>query len=234
MSTAQLPLPLSLDDRCLLESFHPGPNAVTFASIQALVEAADWPQAMYLWGPGATGKSHLLQALVAALSAQRQRASYLPLGQLARHGPALLEGQEQARLVALDDLDVVAGQADWETGLFALANALRNAGGCLLVAASVMPEPLGIRLPDLQTRLLAGGSFRLRRLEADEDLAELVRLRARQRGLDITPSALRWLLRHVDRGVPALLAALDALDAAALAERRQLTAALVREVLAPV
>ena len=44
--------------------------------------------------------------------------------------------------------------------------------------------------------------------------------------------ACRWMLRRVDRDLPALTAVLDRLDHASLASQRRLTVPFVRQVLA--
>ena len=61
---------------------------------------------------------------------------------------------------------------------------------------------------------------------------ELLRLRADRRGLQLDPATIDWLLRRVDRDVPALTALLDRLDRASLASQRRLTVPFVRQVLA--
>ncbi len=88
----------------------------------------------YLQGPAGSGKSHLLQALCAAVPG----SAYFPLAQLLASGPEVLEGADQLAAVALDDLHVVAGDAGWERRLFALYNdcdgAWNPAGGCRATA----------------------------------------------------------------------------------------------------
>ena len=93
----------------------------------------------------------------------------------------MLEDLEQSALVCLDDVERIAGKADWETAVFALCERLRASGGMLLVAGARPPRELGLQLPDLATRLGWGPVYALALLSDDERL-EAIRLRARNRG----------------------------------------------------
>ena len=61
--------------------------------------------------------------------------------------------------------------------------------------------------------------------------AELLRLRAHQRGLTIPDDVVRWLLRTQARDAGSLLEILDTLDRAALTAKRRLTLPLAQAAL---
>ncbi len=220
----QLPLAVRLRDTALFSTFHPGPNAEVLAHLRE-IGATPAPVA-WIWGPPASGKTHLLQATCAATPG----AAYLPAGELAELGPGALQGWEGRPVVCLDDVDRFAGDDDWERALFVLFNGLAEAGGRLVVSARASPAATPFRLPDLASRLAWGAVFRLEPLD-DEDRIRALRLRAGHRGLELPDETARYLLRRLPRDMRGLCEWLDRLDVASLAAQKRLTVPFVREVL---
>lgn len=222
----QLALGIRWDDTASLESFHAGENRQPLAAVQRLLAGAE--QLVYLHGVAGTGKSHLLQAAARDCSRRGVAAAYLPLGQNLQ--PELLEGMEQLGLVALDDLEAVAGDPTWENALFHGFNRMRDAGTAVLIAACDRPDAIGLGLADLVSRLQWGLMERLRRMDDGQRLAAL-RHRAGLRGLELPQEAGQYLLRRQPRDLRSLFALLEVLDRAALAEQRRLTVPFIRKVL---
>ncbi len=218
----QLALDIGLRDSARFENYAVGANAAAVACLRA----ADEPF-VYLAGAPATGRTHLLQA---ACHAAGRDAVYVPLDQHADLAPAMLEGLEHYPLVCLDDVDAVAGEADWETALFHLYNRVREAGGRLLVAAAEVPNAAGFALADLRSRLGWGPVFRLKPL-ADADRLGALQQRARYRGLDLPDEVGEYLLRRSPRDMASLFALLERLDRASLAAQRRLTIPFVRTLM---
>ena len=82
----------------------------------------------------------------------------------------------------------------------------------------------------LASRLAWGGAIATAELD-DADKHALLIERAAQRGMEMPDATARWLLRHGERDVPALMAALDTLDHASLAAHRRLTIPFVKQTL---
>jgi DnaA-homolog protein len=224
----QLPLGLRLPDRAVFASFLPGRNAEALAAARALASGASRGIA-WLCGPGGAGKTHLLQAVCAA-AAERVRAGYVPLAQVAPLGSGVLDGLAQLECLCLDDLDRVAGDIAWEHGLFGLLQEIEETGGTLIASAQMPPALLSWALRDLGSRFAASAVFQLRALEESEQQAAL-QLRARLRGLELPDETWQWLRRRYPRDMRRLYELLDTLDEAALAEQRRLTVPFIREVL---
>jgi DnaA family protein len=219
----QLTLGVRLQDRATFDSFSAGDNVLAVAAVRALAAAAG-AGALYLHGPQGSGRSHLLQALCAAVPG----AAYVPLRELRPLGPEVLQGAAALPLLAIDDLEQVAGDAQWERALFALYN--ERGGARLAVAAGAPAIAAGIALPDLRSRLAALAHYALRPLDESQQ-RDALRLRARLRGLELPDETLGFLQRHFPRDMSRLCALLDELDAASLAEQRRLTVPFIREVL---
>ena len=234
----QLTLPVGLADCSDFANFHlPAPAAAGDRGRQGAALAlqllqslpmAPGPRQVHLYGPSGCGRSHLLQAACRAAGAG---ARYLPLGEIAALDPQVLQGMAGAPLLAVDDVQAIAGRADWEQALFALFNQQRATGAHWLAASRDAPAKLPLGLADLRSRLQWGTVIGLQPL-TDADLWAAFRERAERRGLAVSARALQHLQLHAPRDPTRLFALLERLDSASLAARRPVDWPMVRELLA--
>lgn len=220
---AQLPLALRLAAHASFATFVPGDNAAVLEHVRAVAAGAG--ETLWLWGPPGCGKSHLLQAACRAAAAEGDRAMYVALGSAQ---PEILVGLENLGLLALDDVDAVAGRDAWEAPLFGILNEFLARRGGLLLAASLSPAAARFELADLRSRAAGAVTYRLKALD-DRERALAVRAHAEARGLELEPAVADYLLRRVDRDMRALTAWLDRLDRESLVEQRKVTIPFVRE-----
>lgn len=227
---AQLPLALRCPPDQRFETFVGAP-AGALAQLRAFARGdAGTGEALYLAGPAGTGKTHLLLAACAEAETAGRRTAYLPLAAAAGRLGEALEAFERADLLALDGLDAVAGAREDEIALFDAHNRARDAGRRLLYAARVAPDALPLTLPDLRSRLSQCTRLVLEPLD-DAGRADVLRLRAQRRGLQMEDAAIDWLLRRVDRDLASLTELFDRLDRESLAAQRRLTVPFLRRVL---
>jgi DnaA family protein len=220
----QLPLSVRLQDRMVFDTFLPGPNMQAMAAARAM--AAGETGLLYLHGVEGAGRSHLLQAICTAVPG----AAYLPLREMRELGAGVLDGIASLALVALDDLDAVAGRPEWERALFRLYNECHAGGVRLVVSALVPAGDLRLALPDLVSRLAAMPHYALRTLDEAQQRAAL-QMRAAQRGIELPAETLNYLQRRFARDMSSLHRLLDQLDVASLEEQRRLTLPFIRRVL---
>jgi len=223
MPAYQLPLQIQLNDAATFDNFFAGVNHEAVDILRSGMEPY-----LFLWSGEASGKTHLLQAACHALP--QGQAIYLPLTELSQQPVELLEGLEQFALVCLDDVQAIAGHAQWEEGLFHLYNRLRELGGHLCVTSEVSPEQLNVQLPDLLSRLKWGPVFQLLPL-SDEDKIRAMQLRANRRGFELPDDVAKYLLNRYPRDLHSLLMLLDKLDSASLQAQRRLTIPFVKQLL---
>lgn len=227
--SVQLPLHIGLRDSATFASFLPGANAQALASLQQLA-GGEGERFIYLWGGAATGKSHLLQSACHAVAGRSQQAVYLPLSMPGLQ-PAMLEGLEHLSLIAIDDIDAVAGQRDWEVALFNLYNRVRDeSSASLIVAAGAAPQAAGFDLPDLASRLAWGLVYALQGLR-DDELAAAMQLRARGRGMQLPDEVAMYILRRCPRDMHSVFDFLERLDRESLVAKRKLTIPFVKQFL---
>lgn len=229
MPMQQLPLAMRLRERAVFESFVSGPNLEAVESLQAMA-AGRGAGVVWLSGAAAAGKSHLLQAACALAVRCGLTATYLPLRQLLPLGPEALSGWQQAHLMAIDEIESVAGELMWEQGLFTLYRESQERGAALIGAATEPPTRLPFSLPDLASRFAAATLLPLRPL-GEAEQREALRLRAHARGLDLPEETALYLQRRFPRDLPTLYQLLDTIDDAALQAQRRLTVPFIRAVL---
>jgi DnaA family protein len=225
----QLPLSLGLKDSAVFDSFLPGPNREAVAYLQRL-GGGPWEAAVYLWGAAGVGKSHLLQAVCHLAGRRGAAAMYLPLTIAERYSCEVLQGVENVGIVCIDDLQRVAGRADWEIALSRLMDRMLAAKGGLVMTGPAPPAELGLQTPQLLSRLSSALSLALKPL-TEVEKRQALQLRAARRGLELSVEAGAYLVRHYGQVMTDLFAALETLDLASLAAQRRITIPFVRDVL---
>ncbi len=229
MTTSQLPLALRWPPRQRFEHFHAGANAAAVAGVRAAAENAQAPWT-FIAGAHASGKSHLLMAACQHALACGRRVQYLPLADPAQPRAEVIRGGAGSDLVAIDDAQELAGDAQAEHALFDLYNRAHAEQATLLFAARETPLRLALTLPDLRSRLGACALFALKPLSDAERRAAL-RAHAAARGMPLDDQVLDWLFARYTRDLHALHALLEGLDSASLATRRRITVPFLRDYL---
>lgn len=224
----QLALNVHLRDDATLENYLPlGTSELLLQSLQAQLLPRGEPT-IFVHGPADSGRTHLLQAACHLAGAEAQ---YLPLTELQSYPPAdILQSIETLKLVCLDDLQAVLGQADWERELFHLFNRARDNQCRLLVSADAAPRALQVNLADLRSRLEWGIVYRLPTV-TDEQREQLIMFRAARRGLALAPEVASYIVSRASRSMDSLLELLDTLDKASLAQQRSLSIPFVKATL---
>lgn len=223
---SQLALPLQLEDHAVFESFWPAGNDALLAYLTDVCSHGASP-GCWIWGAGATGKTHLLQAVSDRTG---DRSVYIPLPLFSASGSGVLEGLAQRQFICLDDIDTIAGNTEWEHALFALCNQAQDSGGILIIAASSTARECGFDLRDLESRFARLPPFHIRPL-VDAERIKALQLRARLRGLELPAETANYLLTRRKRDMASLYALLDKLDLEALKAQRRLTIPFVKTVL---
>ncbi len=202
----QLVLGISPPPEPAFEGFVTGRNEELVARLKDLAAGHLAETVFYLWGSRGSGRSHLLQATLRAAA-------------------------DPGRLVVADDADALdeAGQV----ALFNRINEAREPGRvprpAVLASGTAPPAQLALR-EDLKSRLAWGLVYQVHTL-TDLEKATYLREEAARRGLRINDEVVAYLLTHVRRDLPTLVAILAHLDDYSLSRQRPLTLPLVREAL---
>ena len=228
-NSSQLTLPVQLPELAQFSLFVPGPNEMAVNYIREL-DTSSFQHTAIVGADGA-GKTHFLSAMTDMVHNRGDVAMYVPLEAVRNQSPALLEGLEEAQLLALDNIDAVTCNAEWSVALFALINRFMDRQqGHLLWSSTVPARRMQIVLPDLQSRLQAATQFKLAPLNDNEKVTALT-LHLKSRGLILNDEVAEFLLGRLSRGMQGLMQTVDALDQASLREQRRLTLPFVKQVL---
>jgi len=225
----QLPLAIQLRPEADFSAFVAGSNTEAVAAVTAWADCKG-DDFLYMFGASGSGKTHLLQAACRKAVHRGRSAVYLPLDHRGL-APSVLDNLELWDLVALDDIQAVAGREHWEQALFDLYNRLRESGRRLLVSADAPVSGLTLRRADLRSRLGWGPGYRLLSL-SEGDCERLVRESAKRRGLDLGRDTIDYIMRRCPREPGKLMRLLDEIDQESLRTQRRPTLWLVRQMLA--
>jgi DnaA family protein len=210
-ATSQLTLDLLQPLHPSLDNFVTGSNREAIEALRRAARGAPPDRIIYLWGEPGCGRTHLLCALADAPGAYAWSPSSKP---------------DEPGLALVDDVDRLDAAA--QVALFNRLNAVRaqHNAACVVTGAAA-PARLPLR-EDLRTRLAWGLAYHLHAL-TDTEKADALATHAASRGVQMSAEVIPYLLTHLPRDMRTLVAALDALDAYALARKRPLTVPLVRD-----
>jgi chromosomal replication initiation ATPase DnaA len=212
----QLPLDLAHNPAQSRDDLVVGPSNI---AATALVDRwPDWPSpVVVLAGPAGSGKSHL-----AAIWRELSGATEFTPGRLAAEAvDAAGRGP-----VLIDDVD--SAPID-EAGLFHLINAVRQAGTALLLTARRFPLAWGVKLPDLESRLMAASTVEIHEPD-DALLAGVVTKLFADRQVEVEPHVVQFLVRRIERSLSTAIDVVARLDHAALEHKSRITRALATQV----
>lgn len=228
MNARQLPLGLDAQAPPSLDGFIGAENLLLRALIAQQV-AGDGEAQILIHGAHSWGKTHLAQAACFHAAAYGRRAGFVVLTEAATLPDLAFEALD---VLVLDDVHRLARQPEGEFWLFDVINQVRERGIGLLMTSQEPPIHAGFVLPDLASRLVWGVVMGVSPPNEAEKL-ELLRRKARERGLELPFDAASFVLTHCARDVGSLMRAIDQLDVASFAAQRKLSLSFVRSVLFP-
>ncbi len=194
-------------------------------------QAVQWVEALpntwahctlIVYGQTGSGKSHL-----GAIWRDKVHALLLTSDDLvAASAPRALA--EQSKNIVLD---LGAGfDARTEEPLFHLYNVIKEMGGHLLILARTPPLQWNIKLPDLKSRLCSVPAVEIG-LPDEGILGALCLKLFADRQLQVSAPVMSYILSRAERSFVGLCGIVEALDKRSLADKREITVPLVREVL---
>ena len=223
----QIALDIGLSAGPTLASFFPGPNEAARKHLELWVGAKDAAQTRspvptYLWGPGGSGKTHLLKACREGLREQGARVGWLDASVLEP-----LAFDETWAAVLLDDVHLfTAEQQHMAFNWFVNAQTYQRP---VLAAGEFAPVDLKLR-DDLRTRLGWGHVFGLHLLTEPERRAVL-RKAADARGVFLSDEVMDFMLTRFSRDLGSLMELLELMDGYSLQTQRAITIPLIKSMM---
>ena len=188
------------------------------AAYSAIRNWPTWPdQAFLLLGPEGSGKSHL-----AAIWATLAGATMISIG-----APLPTDMGQYDRAAVLEDCDRVPFD---EVALFHHLNAVREAGGWLLMTARKPPDFWKIGTPDLLSRLRLAPSAEIGHPDLVLLKAVILKLFA-DRQIAVDEHVVAYAARHCEQSLAAVSEFVAAVDDASLGSGRRITRSLAAAIL---
>ena len=176
-----------------------------------------WPAPVAaIYGPESSGKSHLAAAWATRSNARIAETSGLT-EDLLHAAPAAL---------VVENVDAIVPDVARDAILFALV----ERGCAMLLTGRDPPSQWRAAIPDLASRYRAMVSFALWAPD-DALLGAMARKLFADRQLTVPESVIDYMIRSVERSPAAIRDLVGRADVKALAEKRPITVALVRELL---
>ncbi|MCP4981244.1 MAG: DnaA regulatory inactivator Hda [Gammaproteobacteria bacterium] len=225
----QIALPLSLDRQFSFDNFISDQAALVVSSIEALIQGTGETQ-IGLWGSAGSGKTHLLNASADFARKNDVVLQIYDATQLRQCDASEFEGFNQCDVLAIDNLDAIAGDQQWEARFYQVINQCREGDLRFLFALTDKPDDLVTRLDDFRSRLQWGLMLQLPS-SSETEIAEILRKRAHLIGIDLSDEVLAYLLTHHARNLGTQMGILRHLDGASLSQQRRVTIPLIKQVL---
>jgi len=210
----QLGLPISLDSKLLLSNFFGDKNQSLLSFIETLFTGKD-SSIVFISGVNSSGKTHVLQGCAFKALDQGLTAMYVDVKQeLPNRFLNTLSDYDWVFVDNIDQLDVTQQQE-----LFDLYNQIKGTSTKLIVSALVLPGELEL-LKDLKTRQLT-----------DIEKIELIKLKMKDKNLDIDEKVYAYLFKYFSRDLTMVLSALDRLDQESLRQKSVISIPFSKKIL---
>ena len=229
---AQLILPIGVEDARGMGNFLDSSNRKLLEYLRRTLAEQVKGQgepftAIYIWGEASAGKSHLLSALTDWVAQNEGRVARVEneLQELNAN-----EYGRKSRIYLLDDIELYLQDLRTARRLLTLLESLRQSRALLVAVGRRPVTALNSVLPDLASRLQAFQQFQLQAL-GEEERRQVVRQRAKQRGIVLSEEVLNWLFTHTGRELSKQLEFLERIDSFSLEHKRRVTIPLIRSIL---
>jgi DnaA family protein len=223
----QIALDIGLSTGPSVANFCAGPNLAALQHLELWLGDKDKqpfrsPVPTYFWGPGGSGKTHLLKAAREGLREQGARVGWLDAS--VHNAP---EYSESWAAVLMDDVHAyTAAQQQVAFNWFVHAQTLQRP---VMAAGEFTPLELKLR-DDLRTRLGWGHIFGLQLLSEAERRAVL-RQAADARGVFLGDEVMDFMLTRFSRDLGHLMELLELLDGYSLQSKRAITIPMIKSMM---
>ena len=225
----QLALQFKLRNDSTFASYYPGKNT-DLSSLLTDIITKDNRKSVQLFGSTGVGKTHLLHSVCNLSSYKGLTAVYIPLKEYITLDVQILDNLERLKLVCIDDIQVIVGDLAWEERLLNLYKGLELNGHNLVITSNIHYSKLNLLSTCLKDKLLHGNIEEVVNLSNDEKI-KVIQRHANCKGLDLMPTAAKFLLTKSCGNMHELFAMLDALDSASWIKQRKITVPFIKQEL---
>lgn len=231
-TSIQIPLDFKFRDKISMSRFYAGQNKNILSHLHQLSDSSintnSGDRFLFFWGESGCGKSHLLQAFCKQMHESGKSVSYFSCTQVAEIQPDMLEGLDKCGLIAIDDINVIAGDEKWELALFTYIRKWHESSGLLLLSSNCKPADIPFKLQDLKTRISGWPVVYQLHALPDTDKLKVLQDYAKTRGLELGQEVGQFILTRFPRNLKSMLELLEKVDVAAMSQQRRLTIPFIK------
>lgn len=194
-------------------------NRETIALIDNLFRFNDKDNRIYLWGPSAVGKTHILIATVKKFLNLNKQVIDL----------SLIDDNDTFNLGTidlffLDDIEVADHKI--HNNLFNIFNMSENENATILITGNLPPNQMSLRL-DLRTRLSQCLVLNLKELE-DEEKKDVLLKRSYFMGINMKLEIIDYLVKNYNRNMHELIKLIEKIDKESIIQKKRITIPFIK------
>jgi len=194
-------------------------NRETIALIDNLFKFNYKDNRIYLWGPSAVGKTHILIATIKKflnLNKEVIDLSFIDDNDTFDLG--------SIDLFFLDDIDRADGKI--QNNLFNIFNMSENENAAIFITGNLPPNQMSLR-PDLRTRISQCLVLNLKELE-DEEKKDVLLKRSYFMGINLKLEIIDYLLKNYNRNMHELIKLIEKIDKESIIQKKRITIPFIK------
>lgn len=194
-------------------------NRETIALIDNLFKFNYKDNRIYLWGPSAVGKTHILIATIKKflnLNKEVIDLSFIDDNDTFDLG--------SIDLFFLDDIDRADGKI--QNNLFNIFNMSENENAAIFITGNLPPNQMSLR-PDLRTRISQCLVLNLKELE-DEEKKDVLLKRSYFMGINMKLEIIDYLVKNYNRNMHELIKLIEIIDKESIIQKKRITIPFIK------
>ena len=194
-------------------------NRETIALIDNLFKFHYKDNRIYLWGPSAVGKTHILIATIKKflnLNKEVIDMSFIDDNDTFNLG--------SIDLFFLDDIERADGKI--QNNLFNIFNMSENENAAIFITGSLPPNQMSLR-PDLRTRISQCLVLNLKELE-DEEKKDVLLKRSYFMGINLKLEIIDYLVKNYNRNMHELIKLIEKIDKESIIQKKRITIPFIK------
>ena len=194
-------------------------NRETIALIDNLFKFNYKDNRIYLWGPSAVGKTHILIATIKKFL--NFNKDVIDLSFIDDNDTFDLGSID---LFFLDDIDRADGKI--QNNLFNIFNMSENENAAIFITGSLPPNQMSLR-PDLRTRISQCLVLNLKELE-DEEKKDVLLKRSYFMGINLKLEIIDYLVKNYNRNMHELIKLIEKIDKESIIQKKRITIPFIK------
>ena len=194
-------------------------NRETLALIDNLFKSNYKDNRIYLWGPSAVGKTHILIATVKKFLNLNKEVIDL----------SLIDDNDTFNLGAIDLFfldDIEGADHKIQNNLFNIFNMSENENATIFITGNLPPNQMSLR-PDLRTRLSQCLVLNLKELE-DEEKKDVLLKRSYFMGINLKLEIIDYLVKNYNRNMHELIKLIEKIDKESIIQKKRITIPFIK------